>query len=437
LTYGARPRLIVSITADDTVEDQFTNMAPTLEANGIRGNFFVNSSRIDLPGGNYLTTDELKEMQTVGHEIGAHGLMHLRLLETVTPAPRISREVCDSRVDLLARGFDIRVFAYPFGEANDPVGLLTDGFANLEARRCGYNAARGAGNLSASGLSAETIPPGNPYMLRVPSSVNIQLSLAQVQQFVLDAENNQNPADPSPPWLIINFHHICPGAACNPLLAWDTGLFGQFTSWLAARKPQGTIVRTISHVITGPINPPVASGTPLVLNGDFESYLNGNTEPPDCWLGGGTGNNTATTTQVAGRSGFGWQLVMSNFVDGSRAIIQDRGTLPIPDYRSCGTQVTPGHSYTFTCWYQSDVPTSLIFYENDNKGHARKKWLTSPKSPASPGTWASISYTATAASEFTTVFFGPFINEVCGTGCLNGDNTATVIVDDCSATDNG
>ncbi len=432
------PRLIVSLTADDTFENQFTTMAPLLEANGIRATFFVNSSRIDLPVGTFLTTDEIKEMQTVGHEIGSHGLMHLHLLTTLFPSDRIQREVCDSRVDLLARGFDVRSFAYPFGQNDAAITPMPDNVAESSAQRCGYLTARGVGNLSSSsGVFSESIPPADRYMLRAEPSVNSLMSLDQVEQWVLDAETNQNTAVTSPPWLIINFHNICPGAACDPLLAWDTDLFGQFISWLADRKPQGTIVRTISQVMKGPVNPPVPSGTPLIINGDFESYLSGNTSPPDCWLGGGTGNNTAVWTQVAGRTGSGWQLAMSDYTGGSRAIIQDRGTTAIPDYKSCGTPVTPGHSYTFTCWYQSDVPVSLIFYENDNVNHASKKWMTSPTSPASPGAWASISHTAKVPSDFNTVFFGPFITGVCASGCLNGDNTATVIVDDCSAADNG
>ncbi len=231
-----------------------------------------------------MSTAQIQELQTVGHEIGAHGLMHLHLIQTIIPPDRIKREICDSRMDLLARGFQIRSFAYPFGLNDIPCGELTDTFTETTAEQCGYVTARGVGNLdSKNGVFSETIPPADPYMLRAGQSVNSTVTLQQVQQRVLDAENNQNAASPQPPWLIINFHHSAPAPPATRLLAWDDGLFGQFVSWLAARKPQGTVVRTISQVVTGPVNPPVPSSTPLVINGDLESYLAGATAPPDCW----------------------------------------------------------------------------------------------------------------------------------------------------------
>ncbi len=433
-----RPLLVVSLTLDDTFADEFSNAAPTLEANGMRATFYVNSSRIDLPGGSYLTTPEILEMQTVGHEIGSHGLMHLHLVTTLFPADRIKREVCDSRVDLLARGFEIRSFAYPFGQNDADVAPMPDNVAESAASQCGYVTARGVGNLDANhGIFAESVPPADPYMLRAASSVNSLVTLGQLEQTVEEAETNQNAADPNPPWLIINFHHICPGAACDPLLAWDTDLFGQFTSWLAARKPQGTIVRTISQVAAGPVNQPVPSGTPLVINGDMESYLGGASAPPDCWTQINASTNTAVWSQVAGRTGLAQQVVISGV--GSSTLIQDRGTQAIPDYKSCGTPVIPGHRYTLTCWYQSDVPVGLMVYENDSISHATNQWMRSTAFPASPGVWSQIATDAVIPADggFNAIYFGAYAAKVCTSNCLNGVNTATLIVDDCSAFDNG
>jgi hypothetical protein len=137
---------------------------------------------------------------------------------------------------------------------------------------------------------------------------------------------------------------------------------------------------------------------------------------------------------MPGRTGFGQQVIVSNSVSGSHTLLQDRGTHTVPDYKSCGTPIIPGHRCTFTCWYQSDVPVTLLFYDNSSATHTVTKWTESPANPPSP-TWASISATETVPANFNTVFFGPHISKVCATGCMNGNNTATLIVDDCSAVD--
>ena len=418
-----QPRVIVSITADDTFADQFTDMAPALEAQGMRATFFVNAGRIDVPGVGFLTTAQLHALQAVGHEIGSHGLTHQHLVTTQNLAGRISREVCDSRVDLLLRGYEVRSIAYPFGEM--------DGLAQSEARRCGYSIGRSVGTVStSSGTYADTVPPTDALELRAASSINTTFTLEQVQQYVLNAEAHASGMAPS--WLVLNFHHICPGATCNPALAWDTDTFRQFTAWLAQRRDQGTVVRTIAQVHGGPLQPASSSGTPLVLNPGFESDLAGENEAPDCWMRGGSGGNTAAWARVAGRSGSAQRLVMSAYTSGSRSLLQFRGSTHNPDYRSCGTPVVPGHTYAFSCWYQSDVRVAFVFYRNDDLTHLSTTWMAGPPSPSG---WALKTFAVTIPDTFNTVFFGPYVSSVCSSNCLNGDGTATLLVDDCDVVD--
>ena len=424
-----QPRLIMSFTADDTYSEQFTVMAPILEAHGMRGTMMVNVGRIDLPGNLYLTTEQLQALQALGHEIGSHGLTHQHLTAAQNLPDRIEREVCDSRVELLSRGFRVRTFAYPFGEV--------DGLAQSWVTKCGYTTGRLVGNLRASSsVWSETIPPKNPAELRAASSVYSVDTIEDAEKYVLDAEAHANGTTPA--WLIMNFHRFCPNASCNPGLAWDTGLFSQFVDWIAARKPLGTVVRTISQVASGPILPPVSSETPLVLNGDLESYLQGPTAPPDCWIYGHSGDNTATWTQAPGRSGYGQQLVVTDFQDGSNSLLLSHGSTSSPDYKSCGMSIKPGRHYQLRCWFRSDVPVAFMLYKNDDYNDVVTPWMTTEASPASPSTWVQKSFGVTIPDgivKYNTLFYGPYVTSLCSSGCLNGDNTATLLVDDCSAVD--
>lgn len=422
-----QPRLILSFTADDTYAEQFTFMAPILEAHGMRGTMMVNAGRIGLPGDLYLSNEQIAELQSVGHEIGSHGLTHQHLVIGQNLPDRIAREVCDSRVDLLARGFRVRTFAYPFGDV--------DGVAQSWAASCGYTTGRLVGNLSGS-LWSETVPPKSMTDLRASSSISSANTLADAQAYVLDAEAHADGV--SPAWLIMNFHRFCPGATCNPGLAWDNDLFLQLIDWVAQRKSLGTVVRTISQVAPGPLLPPVASTTPLVLNGDLESYLQGPTAAPDCWAYGHAGDNTATWTRVPGRTGYGQQLLMTDYTSGSSSLLLARGTSLGPDYKSCGIPIEPGRHYRLSCWYRSDVPVAFTLYKNDDFDDMVSPWMTTDASPASPQAWAQRVFGITIPDgvvKYNTLFFGPYVTGICPSGCLNGDGTATVLVDDCSAVD--
>jgi peptidoglycan/xylan/chitin deacetylase (PgdA/CDA1 family) len=422
-----QPRLIVSFTADDTYAEQFTFMAPVLEAHGMRATMMVNAGRLGLPGDLYLSNEQISELQAVGHEIGSHGLTHQHLVTAQNLPDRIAREVCDSRVDLLARGFRVRTLAYPFGEV--------DGVAQSWVANCGYTTGRLVGNLS-SALWSETVPPQKMTELRASSSVTSANTLEDVQGYVLNAESHASGV--SPAWLIINFHRFCPGATCNPGLAWDTDLFAEFIAWVAQREALGTVVRTISQVAPGPLLPAVASSTPLVLNGDLESNLAGTTSPPDCWTYGHSGDNTATWTRVPGRTGYGQQLVVTQYASGSNTLLLARGTSLGPDYKSCGIPIKPGRHYELSCWYRSDVPVAFTLYKNDDVDDMVSPWMTTDASPASPQVWAQRTFGITIPDgivKYNTLFYGPHVSSICPSGCLHGDGTATLLVDDCSAVD--
>ena len=64
--------------------------------------------------------------------------------------------------------------------------------------------------------------------------------------------------------------------------------------------------------------------------------------------------------------------------------------------------------------------------------------MTTEASPASPSDWAQKTFGIMIPDgivKYNTLFYGPYVTSVCSSGCLNGDNTATLVVDDCSAVD--
>jgi hypothetical protein len=64
--------------------------------------------------------------------------------------------------------------------------------------------------------------------------------------------------------------------------------------------------------------------------------------------------------------------------------------------------------------------------------------MTTEADPASPSQWALKTFGVSIPDgdvKPNTLFFGPYVKSVCSSGCLNGANTATVIIDDCSAID--
>lgn len=433
-------KLIVSITHDDTDDNQATTAAPILEAHGMRGTFYVNVGRI-IPEGatsGYMVLSQVLAMEAAGHEIGIHGLDHQSDLITNIPLARMKRELCDSRSEAMLMGLHPRSFAFPNG--------LYDDYTRSLAYSCGYNSARsvGATEITSSGPYYETIPPADAYAIRAPSSFESPDStLAILQGYVTRAETSAASARKTG-WLAMNFHNVCadytscPGGQTNHTIS--TSVYTAFLDWLQPRAASGTVVKTISQVFGGPLKPAVSSGTPPMILGDMESYIGGATNAPDCWLRYQSGTSTGTWSRVTGFTGAGYaqQVVMSSWVSGGAWVLRQNDSSS--DYRSCTTQVTPGHSYTMSCSYRSDVPVRLHFYHRDATTGAWLTLSTTATSAASPVAVSKVSSTLTApGSAFVdrTLSFGVEITTVCSSGCLNGNNTGTLIVDDCNVVDNG
>jgi hypothetical protein len=72
---------------------------------------------MDLP--NYVTLDQIKEMERAGWETGGHATTHANL--SSIPLDSVRRQVMESYSFLASNGLSHESFAYPFGNYNDTV----------------------------------------------------------------------------------------------------------------------------------------------------------------------------------------------------------------------------------------------------------------------------------------------------------------------------
>lgn len=377
---------VVSLTFDDATTDH-TLAASMLEARGMRGTFYVNSGRLGLPG--YLTVSQLASLAAAGHEIAGHTVSHADLPTMSEEEQR--RQVCNDRTTLLAAGFSVKSFAYPYGSQNATTRQI--------AASCGYNSARGVGGIagpaSCTGCpTSESIPPANAMSVLTPDSVKSGTTLATLQGYVTAAESQPGR------WLPIVFHHVCDGCDPNSI---SPATLASFLDWLAARRTDGTVVRTVDAVVggvvlpgtPGPSAPPPVIGGNMLANPDLEVDANRDGQP-DCWQRAGYGSNTLSwsAAPVPYEGSFSQLLTVSNYGDGGGRL------LSVQDLGACAPAVFSGHQYTFTSAYTASAqPRVSAYYRNASGGWAY--WGQSNLMPAT-SSWQSATWTTPPAPEGAT-----------------------------------
>jgi peptidoglycan/xylan/chitin deacetylase (PgdA/CDA1 family) len=373
---------VISLTFDDTNADQVA-AAATMASLGLHGTFYTVSGWIGQP--DYMTLANLQQLVKDGDEIGGHTVTHPDL--TTLPAAEATREICNGRVALMNMGFQVTSFAYPFAATNTAVQAIV--------KSCGFNSARGLGDLASSNdpssagePAAGTIPPANPYDLAAPDEVDSTWTLATLESSVTKAEATGG-------WVPLTFHHINVGT--DPTLTISPTLFTQFVTWLAAQQTAGKVtVKTVNQVIGGTVKPAVSGpavpppppeGTNMITNPGLETLTNG---LPECWAAGGYGTNTPTFSVVSpGHSGNNAeQLVMTGYSSG------DAKLLPALDTGGCSPAGTTGHVYTLSAWYKSTAATQFEVYYRLGTGYWAY-WTASPTYAASSG-WTQVTWTTPA-----------------------------------------
>lgn len=166
----------VSFTFDDTYQPQ-VDAAAILEAHGLRGTFYVNSPQLHRASANpaaasSMSISDVLELQSRGHDIGGHTLGHLSL--TDLPEVERTREILGDRAQLLHLGIDARSFAYPYGHVEADSDRMLGRRVLEIARSSGYSSARDTNGVDLENCAAgpETLPPGDPFLLRSIRSVN-------------------------------------------------------------------------------------------------------------------------------------------------------------------------------------------------------------------------------------------------------------------------
>lgn len=238
----ARAATVVSLTFDDAPVSQ-TLVGPILKAHGMNATFYVPSAWVGSTSG-HMSWSDVAALAADGNEIAGHTLDHTDL--TTVSTAEATRQICDDRSALIARGYPANSFAYPFGRYNSTVRGIV--------RNCGYRSARTVQGVGCSGCpKAESIPPADPFALRAPPSLRTTTTLTGLMKYVTDAEAAGGG------WLILTFHRIC--TACDDYSVPEANLIA-FLDWLRLRAGTGTVVKTVGAVMDGSaadVTPPVST----------------------------------------------------------------------------------------------------------------------------------------------------------------------------------
>jgi peptidoglycan/xylan/chitin deacetylase (PgdA/CDA1 family) len=355
----------VSLTFDDGTASQY-QARPMLAAHGMRGTFYVNSSRVGTSG-YYMTWSQIHDLADDGNEIGGHTAHHVDLPNT--DPTEAQREICLDRDNLLDQGFAPRNFAYPFGSFNAAVQTMV--------RNCGYNSAR-----TTTQAVADTIPPRDPYAIIESSGSS---SLAALKNAVIAGENAGGG------WVTIVFHQLCNACDTNWVLPSD---LDAFLDWLQPRAAQGTVVKTVDEVVGGPLQaavpppapPPAPNGWNGIHNASLEIDGNGDSIP-DCHGFDTFGQNTYKFMRTSDAHTGSWaeRLDITNYRNGDAKLVQ-AGDLGV-----CTPTVTPGHRYKVTAWYKSTSPVMFTAFARSTAGVI--DFWTSSSSFSTSSSWTQATWT--------------------------------------------
>jgi len=175
------------------------------------------------------------------------------------------------------------------------------------------------------------------------------------------------------------------GSVSTPpyVFSWNSQSVGDGTHAVVARAVDEAGNSTLSSSISITV-----TNSNLLPNPSLEAA--GSNNVPSCWLLGGYGTNTYSWTHTTdSHSGtYGENLTITSYSSGDRKLVtaQDSGT--------CAPAVTPGHTYTLSAWYKSNVEAYFFVYYRNSSG-SWVFWATSPKFAAS-SSWTQASWTTPA-----------------------------------------
>jgi len=220
----------VSLTFDDGDADNY-DVRPILAENNLRATFYIVSGFTGTDG--FMTGEQLRGLYEDGNEIGGHSLSHIKL--TDVRGADLRREVCQDRLNLLAQGFEVVSFAYPFGHYDEE--------SRKTVMDCGYNSARVVTD------GPDTVPAGDAFALQAMPYIVSDTRLPKMLRYITQVE------DAGGGWVVFVFHHVCKG--CDQY-AIDLDTFTGFAEWLKDAQANGLVVKTVGEVVGGDVKPVVA-----------------------------------------------------------------------------------------------------------------------------------------------------------------------------------
>ena len=135
---GTLPEKPIVLTFDDGYADNYSTMLPILEAHGMTAVVYVITN--ELGKENYLTLDELKDMQRRGIEIGSHTADHLPLI-SLDETIRL-KQIRESKIFLEWSGLDtIYSLSYPNGAFDSEIEkiLCEENYLTAVTGKAGLN----------------------------------------------------------------------------------------------------------------------------------------------------------------------------------------------------------------------------------------------------------------------------------------------------------
>jgi peptidoglycan/xylan/chitin deacetylase (PgdA/CDA1 family) len=176
------------LSFDDGFRNLFTNALPILRKHEVPAIFFVPSSLIEaswektqkycLESTGYNSTiemfrwNDLKEIMSLGYEVGSHTKTHARFSDISHKAALLEDEILGSKIDIEAKlGNECKYISWPYGR-------LTD--ADDESLKT----AKGAGYCACFGAYRGTILPGRTDLFSIPRHhFEVQWPISHIEYF--------------------------------------------------------------------------------------------------------------------------------------------------------------------------------------------------------------------------------------------------------------
>lgn len=132
------PEKTVVITVDDAYKSVFTEGWPRLKAAGLPLTLFVSTDPVDAGNSNYMSWDNIRQLQSEGVDIGHHTASHLHMIYEGRETSVTDIEKASARF-AAELGSVPELFAYPYGEYDPALqdAVVTLGFKAAFAQYSG------------------------------------------------------------------------------------------------------------------------------------------------------------------------------------------------------------------------------------------------------------------------------------------------------------